>query len=45
VAATVSYGDQLPCIVRKEHIVGAQFHPEKSHSNGIRFIKNFVEKI
>lgn len=42
VVATVTYGDVLPCVVRKRHIVGAQFHPEKSHSNGIRFLKNFV---
>lgn len=40
--ATVFYGNDLPCIVRREHIIGAQFHPEKSHSNGIRLIKNFV---
>jgi glutamine amidotransferase len=42
VAANVSYGCELPCIVRKGHIIGAQFHPEKSHANGIRLIKNFV---
>jgi glutamine amidotransferase len=42
VVATVSYGSELPCIVRRGHIVGAQFHPEKSHANGIRLIKNFV---
>ncbi len=42
VVATVSYGSALPCIVRRGHIVGAQFHPEKSHANGIRLIKNFV---
>ena len=42
VVATVHYGRDLPCIVRKGHIIGAQFHPEKSHSNGIRLIKNFV---
>lgn len=42
VVATVSYGNELPCIVRRGHIVGAQFHPEKSHSNGIRLIKNFM---
>jgi imidazole glycerol-phosphate synthase subunit HisH len=42
VVADVSYGNDLPCIVRKGNIVGAQFHPEKSHSNGIRLIKNFV---
>lgn len=42
VVATVTYGGRLPCIVRRGHIIGAQFHPEKSHSNGIRLIKNFV---
>tara|TARA_R110002124_G_scaffold281837_1_gene456533 strand:+ start:14231 stop:14854 length:624 start_codon:yes stop_codon:yes gene_type:complete len=42
VVATSLYGRELPCIVRRGHVVGAQFHPEKSHSNGIRLIKNFV---
>jgi glutamine amidotransferase len=42
VVATVSYGNDFPSIVRKDNIIGAQFHPEKSHSNGIRLIKNFV---
>lgn len=40
--ATVSYGSEFPCIVRKGQIIGAQFHPEKSHANGIRLIKNFM---
>lgn len=42
VVATVSYGVDFPCIVRRGHIIGAQFHPEKSHANGIRLIRNFV---
>ncbi|QBK30801.1 imidazole glycerol phosphate synthase subunit HisH [Roseitalea porphyridii] len=42
VVATVTYGTELPCIVRRGHVIGAQFHPEKSHANGIRLIKNFV---
>jgi glutamine amidotransferase len=42
VVATVSYGGDLPCIVRSGHIIGAQFHPEKSHANGVRLIKNFL---
>ena len=42
VVARVKYGNDLPCIVRRDHVIGAQFHPEKSHSNGIRLIKNFV---
>lgn len=40
--ASVSYGDEMPCLVRRGHVIGAQFHPEKSHANGIRLIKNFV---
>lgn len=43
VVASVAYGTDMPCIVRKGNIIGAQFHPEKSHSNGIQLIKNFVE--
>lgn len=42
VVARVQYGGHLPSIVRRGHIIGAQFHPEKSHSNGIRLIKNFA---
>ena len=42
VVARVEYGGALPCIVRRGHVIGAQFHPEKSHANGIRLIKNFV---
>lgn len=28
--------------VQKEHIVGVQFHPEKSHKHGIQLLTNFV---
>lgn len=42
VAATVYYGDDLPCVVVRERVIGAQFHPEKSHSNGKRLITNFA---
>ncbi len=42
VLATVDYGGDLPCVVGHKRCVGAQFHPEKSHSNGIRLISNFA---
>jgi len=42
IVGRVCYGYEFPCIVRKEHVVGAQFHPEKSHANGIRFLRNFL---
>jgi glutamine amidotransferase len=42
VLASVEYGGELPCVVNKGRVFGAQFHPEKSHGNGIQFIKNFA---
>lgn len=43
VAATVEYGKELPCAVARENVFGMQFHPEKSHSNGVRVFRNFAE--
>ncbi|MGB0383231.1 MAG: imidazole glycerol phosphate synthase subunit HisH [Ardenticatenaceae bacterium] len=43
VLATTFYGYEFPSIVMKENIMGAQFHPEKSHKFGLRLLKNFVE--
>jgi imidazole glycerol-phosphate synthase subunit HisH len=42
VLATVEYGENLPCVVARGRCFGAQFHPEKSHSNGIQLITNFT---
>ena len=38
-----NYGEAFSCAVRKGNIFGFQFHPEKSHSNGINLFKNFAE--
>lgn len=43
VLASSSYGDEFTCAVSRGNIFGFQFHPEKSHSNGIRLFKNFYE--
>lgn len=43
VCARVSYGADIPCAVENGNVFGAQFHPEKSHSNGMRFLLNFAE--
>ena len=40
--ATTKYPNELTAAVIKENIFGTQFHPEKSHSNGMKVIKNFL---
>ena len=45
VIARVKYGTSLPCAVRKGNVYGVQFHPEKSHANGMRLLKNYAELV
>ena len=42
ILAETQYGINFASIVRKENIYGVQFHPEKSSSQGLNLIKNFV---
>jgi glutamine amidotransferase len=37
------YGIEFSCIVKNENVYGIQCHPEKSHHNGVRILKNFAE--
>ena len=41
ILATTDYGDKFTSAVINENIYGVQFHPEKSHSNGIQLLSNF----
>jgi glutamine amidotransferase len=43
VIAMSEYGVEFTCAVNKNNIYGVQFHPEKSHQNGIQLLKNFAE--
>ncbi len=40
--AITNYNFDFPSIVRKNNVVGFQFHPEKSLKNGLKLIKNFL---
>lgn len=42
VVAEAEYGVPFPCIVRSENVIGVQFHPEKSHDNGVQLFRNFM---
>jgi glutamine amidotransferase len=43
VVATVDYGATLPCAVARGNVHGMQFHPEKSHANGVAVFRAFAE--
>ncbi|MBA3662171.1 MAG: imidazole glycerol phosphate synthase subunit HisH [Gammaproteobacteria bacterium] len=43
VLATAHHGYAFPAIIGKAHILGSQFHPEKSHLFGMHFLQKFIE--
>jgi glutamine amidotransferase len=43
VIATTDYGITVTAAVRRGHVWGTQFHPEKSSKAGLKVIKNFIE--
>lgn len=42
VSAVAGYGYNFPASVEKENIIGVQFHPEKSHTFGMKLYANFA---
>ena len=45
VIAVTEYGGKVPAVVKKDNIIGLQFHPEKSGNNGLKLLENFGELI
>jgi glutamine amidotransferase len=43
ILATANYGYEFTVALKKDNIIGLQFHPEKSHKFGMQVLKNFVE--
>jgi len=42
ILSTTNYSYNFVSLVQKDNIYGAQFHPEKSHKQGLQLIQNFV---
>jgi len=40
--ATAKYGIDFTAAIARGHIVGVQFHPEKSHRFGMQLLRNFA---
>ena len=43
ILTTSNYGIEFTSSIFADHIFGTQFHPEKSHGNGVQLFKNFAE--
>ncbi len=41
-AATTDYGGEFVSIVARDNVFATQFHPEKSQSEGLQLLRNFV---
>jgi len=44
ILATVDYGIPFTAVIRRDHIYGVQFHPEKSQRTGLQILTNFLKE-
>lgn len=44
ILATTNYGLEFASAINHENVYGFQFHPEKSHQNGVELFKNFANQ-
>ena len=42
IVATADYGVEIPAVVQRGNVWGAQFHPEKSGDVGLRMLRSFL---
>lgn len=40
--ATCDHGGEITAVVRRDNLVAAQFHPEKSQDNGLQMLQNWM---
>jgi imidazole glycerol-phosphate synthase subunit HisH len=45
VVAVTRYGEVFPSVVRRGHVWGTQFHPEKSGPGGLRMVAGWVDAV
>lgn len=43
VLGTSDYGERFVCMVARDNVAGAQFHPEKSGADGLRILLNYLD--
>lgn len=43
IVGRADYGIPFTCTVARDNIFAVQYHPEKSHSSGLRLLANFVD--
>lgn len=43
VAASSGYGETFVAALARDNVFATQFHPEKSHTNGLQLLANFVD--